>query len=150
MNPNLSTPRIVLYLGYGGLLPFIGLALISLTNILPRQFVESAIFDYAATILSFVAALHWGFAMTLQSLSEKEQSKRYIWSVIPPLLAWISLFMNPVICSAILIIGFITHLWQDLGLNQLKEVNLPSWYMPLRIRLTSIAVLSLLVVSISS
>ena len=140
MNRKYSTPKIVLLLGYGGLIPFIGLALISLIPIFPRPFVESAIFYYAATILSFVAALHWGFAMTIKSLSEKEQAHLYLWSVIPPLLAWIALLMTPAICASILISGLIAHLWQDLRLNQLTEVNLPGWFMPLRIRLTTVAV----------
>ncbi len=150
MNRNFSTPTIVLLLGYGGLIPFIGLALISLISIFPRPFVESAIFYYAATILSFVAALHWGFAMTIKSLSEKEQTRRYLWSIIPPLLAWVALLMTPSICALILIGGFIAHLWQDLRFNKLTEVDLPEWFIPLRIRLTTVAVTCLTVLLIHS
>jgi len=145
-----STPRIVVLLGYGGLIPFMSLAGISLTTIFPRPFVESAMFYYAATILSFVAALHWGFAMTIKSLSEQEQTRRYLWSVIPPLLAWVALLMAPTICTLILIGGFIAHLWQDIVFHQRPEVELPKWYLPLRIRLTTIAVSCLTVLLIQS
>jgi hypothetical protein len=141
-----STPKIVSILGYGGLIPFIGFALVSLTNLLPTKLVVTGISYYGATILSFVAALHWGFAMTMKSLSESEQTRRYIWSVIPPLLAWVALLMPTTACLLILIGGFIAHFGQDLYFDKLTEVELPNWYIPLRIRLTTIAVLSLSIV----
>lgn len=140
MNRKSSTPTIVLLLGYGGLIPFIGLTVVLFTPLCSQKFLASAIFYYAATILSFVAAIHWGFAMTIKSLSEKEQTRLYLWSVIPPLLAWIALLMTPEICSLILVTGFLAHLWQDLRFNKLVEVDLPNWYIPLRIRLTTVAV----------
>lgn len=149
MNRPTSTPTIVSILGYGGLIPFIGLALMSLTNLLPKGLTETAILYYGATILSFVAALHWGFAMTIKALSEKEQTRRYIWSVIPPLVAWLALLMPASIATLILIVGFITHLLQDFSFDKLTEVELPGWYIPLRVRLTTIAVLSLSVVFIN-
>lgn len=143
MNRNFSTPTIVSLLGFGGLIPFIGLTILSWTPIVPKAFVESAIFYYAATILSFVAALHWGFAMTIHHLPEKEQTRRYVWSVIPPLLAWVALLMTPSVCILIMIGGFIAHFWQDFSFSRCSGVNLPRWYLPLRLKLTTIAVICL-------
>jgi uncharacterized membrane protein len=139
-NPS-STPSIVKLLGYGGLIPFIGLALLSLTQLFPREIVNSALLSYAATILSFVAALHWGFAMTIPSLSENDRIYQYSWSVVPPLLAWLALLVSPTIGAVILIAGFIANLWQDLSFYKPNKVDLPKWYLPLRIRLTIIAVI---------
>jgi uncharacterized membrane protein len=73
-----------------------------------------------------------------------------LWRVIPPLLAWIALLMTPAICASMLISGFIAHLWQDLRLKQLTEINLPGWFIPLAIRLTTVAVACLTLFIIKS
>ena len=146
MSKSIQTPPIVKLLGYGGLIPFIGLALLSLTSIVPTKIIESALLYYAAIILSFIAALHWGFAMLIKSLSEKQRNNRYVWSVIPPLLAWFSIMIDPVTCALILIVSYLTNLWQDISFDKQTEVNLPDWYIPLRIRLTSVAVICIAIV----
>jgi len=143
MNRSTSTPPIVNLLGYGGLIPFIGLAILSFTSLIPKEIARTALIYYAVTILSFVAALHWGFAMTLKTLSKQQTSRLYIWSVIPPLVAWVSLFLPMVFGVSLLIAGFISHLWQDLLIYKVKSEEIPSWYIPLRVRLTTIATLSL-------
>ena len=48
----------------------------------------TALLAYGAVILSFVGALHWGFAMALGGLSDRERTHRFVWSVVPSLLAW--------------------------------------------------------------
>lgn len=149
MSQSFETPLVVKILGYGGLIPFIGLALLSFTSIIPIEISQSALLYYAAIILSFVAALHWGFAMSLKSLTEKQRTSRYIWSVIPPLLAWFSIMLNPIAFTLILIASFIANLWQDISFNKLVEVDLPDWYIPLRVRLTFIAVICLATVLIN-
>ena len=141
MSRSPHTPPIVSLLGYGGLVPFVGLALLSFTTIIPIKIVESALLYYAAIILSFIAALHWGFAMLLKSLTDKQRNSRYTWSVIPPLLAWFSIMLDPSTCALILIAGFLANLWQDLSFDKLPKVDLPNWYIPLRIRLTTVAVI---------
>jgi hypothetical protein len=40
-----------------------------------------------------------------------------------------------------LVAGFLIHFWQDRRLVQL--VNLPAWYLPLRLKLTLVACVSL-------
>lgn len=69
-----SLPRHVSLLGYGGLLPFIGLALLIPFSHDYRPLLAVALVNYGAVILSFVGALHWGFAMTAQDMSETGSS----------------------------------------------------------------------------
>lgn len=76
-------------LGYGGLLPFIGLTALILFWAEYRAFFSIMLVGYGAVILSFVGALHWGFAMTLQGLTAKQRQERLVWSVIPALIGWV-------------------------------------------------------------
>lgn len=141
MNTSSQTPTVVKILGYGGLIPFIGLALINYFKVIPTDIAQSGLLYYAAIILSFIAALHWGFAMFLQSLSESQRNIRYIWSVIPPLAVWFSILLDPASFALILIIGYLANLWQDILLKKIVANEIPPWYLPLRIQLTFVAVL---------
>ena len=51
-------------LGYGGLIPFVALALaVWLLDPADRARSLSALLGYGATILSFLGAIHWGLVM---------------------------------------------------------------------------------------
>ncbi len=93
--------------------------------------------SYGAVILSFVGALHWGFAMGLGTLSASQQNALFIWSVVPSLLAWPALLLSGAFGSAMLIVGFAAHYAQDIRLA--RQVALPPWFLPLRLRLTATA-----------
>lgn len=142
-----SSPRYVALLGYGGLLPFVGLLLLILFSVEYRPFLTQALVAYGAVILSFVGALHWGFAMTLQGLSADQCRERFIWSVIPALIAWPALLLPAPLGLLLLIFGFVTHYWQDRRL--VKAATLPAWYLPMRLRLTLVASLCLLLGAIT-
>jgi hypothetical protein len=160
-------PATVAWLGYGGLLPFIALAAIvvvtgrvshggaGMTSAgitgagIAGASVEGASGDglglladralvaYGAVILSFVGALHWGFAMTLPNLREPRRRIAFIWSVVPALLAWVGLLLAPALGAALMIVAFLAQYAQDRNLS--KHGTLPGWYLPLRLRLTGIA-----------
>ncbi len=134
-------PRGVAWLGYGGLLPFLFLAPASLLAGHHAPMLSDALFAYGAIILSFVGALHWGFAMTLSGLSERQRTASFVWSVIPALLAWPAILLTPPLSGLLLIPGFVAHYWQDRRLN--ATASLPAWYLPLRFRLTVVACLCL-------
>jgi uncharacterized membrane protein len=68
-------------------------------------------------------------------------NKLFIWSVVPSLLGWVALLVEPAAGIALLITGFLTHYWQDVRLARI--LPLPSWYLPLRLQLTGVACLSL-------
>ena len=127
-------------LGYGGLLPFIGLTLLILFWAEYRAFFSMMLVGYGAVILSFVGALHWGFAMTLQGLPAKQRQERLVWSVIPALIGWVGTLLPVPVGCLVLTFGFVGHLWQDRKLAQ----AVPGWYLPMRVHLTAVASLCLL------
>ena len=138
-----ALPATVAWLGYGGLLPFIVLAAASMLDHHHAFFWVDGLLAYGAVILSFVGALHWGFAMSLlANLTDGERALRnlrFIWSVIPALVAWLALLLPPSVASCLLIAGFITNYWQDRRVAVV--VSLPAWYLPLRLRLSVVACL---------
>ncbi len=137
----LTVPRSVAWLGYGGLLPFLILTPVSLIDYHHAPLWHDALFTYGAVILSFVGALHWGFAMTLAGLTDKQRSARFVWSVVPALLAWPAALLGSVLASVLLVLGFVAHYLQDRRL--VRRATLPAWYLPLRFRLTLVACLCL-------
>ncbi|RDE49742.1 MAG: DUF3429 domain-containing protein [Candidatus Accumulibacter meliphilus] len=142
-NPSLPNPipRSAALLGYGGLLPFLLLAPASLFDPHHAMIWSDALLAYGAVILTFVGALHWGFAMALTDLSASRRTRCFAWSVAPALLAWSALLFSPVLASVLLVSGFLTHYWQDRFL--VAASHLPTWYLPLRFRLTVVACLCL-------
>jgi hypothetical protein len=67
---------------------------------------SDALIGYGAVILSFVGALHWAFAMVLPDLTEQQRTARFVWSVVPALLAWPALLVDATMASFLLIPGF--------------------------------------------
>lgn len=136
-------PAPVAWLGYGGLLPFIGLAVLVVADARRALAWADALVGYGAVILSFVGALHWGFAMSARALEPTVRRRAFVWSVVPALLAWAASLLGGSVASLILVAGLVMNLAQDRRLAGPAE--LPAWYMPLRWRLTAVASLSLLV-----
>lgn len=140
--PNREFPAAVAWLGYGGLLPFVGMALLVHLEPQTAGLGLRALIGYGAVILSFVGALHWGFAMIACGLDANRRARAYSWSVVPALLAWPSLLLPAHQGALLLVLGFVLHLVQDRRLA--RHARLPGWYLPLRWRLTVVASLSLL------
>ena len=140
-----TIPPTAAWLGYGGLLPFILLAVGILIDNPRAVLFSAALIAYGAVILSFVGARHWGFAMALGEFTtesgQRRRSESFLWSVVPALLAWPALLVPTAPASALLIAGFIAHYGQDRRLAAFA--NLPAWYLPLRLRLTVFACLCL-------
>ncbi len=136
-----ALPATVAWLGYGGLVPFIALALATVIDDHHAALWSDALIAYGAVILSFVGALHWGFAMTLGELEPGRRNACFVWSVVPALLAWPALLLSSVIASSLLFAGFLANYWQDTRLA--GHARLPAWYLPLRFRLSGVACLCL-------
>ncbi len=139
--PDATPPRHVAWLGYGGLVPFVGLAAASLLGVQPRA-TSQALLAYGAVILSFVGALHWAFAMLLPQLAVMRRTWMYAWSTVPALMAWCALLLEPRVGSVIVVMAFALHYLQDRRLS--AQGLLPAWYLPLRLRLSMVAIVCLL------
>lgn len=88
-------PKLALLLGYAGLVPFVSGALgIWVVPEGWRPLVLAALLDYAAVILAFMGAIHWGLAMRAQEAGEAAQLQLGL-SVVPPLLGWQSAVACP-------------------------------------------------------
>ena len=121
----------VIWLGYLGLAPLIvGFAFVVAETAKPvaLDFVKS----YAAIILAFIGAIHWGRAMT------SSQTGLMVVSVLPSLYASICLLLPAVIALPLLAIGFLLVLIFDY--QQYREIL---WFQRMRIQLTVMVTLLL-------
>lgn len=143
-----TPPNLVALLGYGGLLPFAFLSMLALIDHDHSPLWNDGLYAYGAVILSFVGALHWGFAMSLPALSDSQRSAAFIWSVVPALLAWPALLVVPLLGAPLLIVGFIASYLRDRHLA--SQADLPTWYLPLRLRLSSVACVCLVLSVLAS
>jgi hypothetical protein len=134
-------PSIARWLGYAGLIPFVSIAAgLWLGPVEWRAALHAAILGYGAVILSFMGAVHWGLAMAAQGQGEQ---RRLALSVLPALLGWLALLLPASFGYALLLLGFAALCLLDVLAG--KNGLVPSWYPPLRVRLTFGVVLSLLV-----
>jgi hypothetical protein len=84
------TLPIVLWLGYGGLIPFVaGAALAWLLPAVARPLAAAALSAYAAVIVSFLGGIHWGIGFRDGAPS------LFLWGVLPSLVAALALMLPP-------------------------------------------------------
>ena len=136
-----SAPRMVSWLGYGGLLPFLAFAMLTWTNHERWALWHECLLFYGAVILSFVGALHWGVAMTTGKMSARERDAMFAWSVVPALMAFVALIAHSVVGDVLLVLGFLLHYGMDLRIA--SRAAMPAWYLPLRWRLSVTAIICL-------
>lgn len=137
-------PKLALLLGYAGLVPFVSGGLgIWITPEGWRVVVLAALLDYAAVILAFMGAIHWGLAMRAEGAGEPAQLQLGL-SVVPPLLGWLAISSG---MPTSLALPLCLLAYGGLYAADLRAVKLglaPQWYPALRRPLTIIACLSLL------
>ena len=96
---------------------------------------------YAIAILSFLGGVRWGAA-----LGEDGAARTFWHSVVPALLAWATIFMQPVLALAILAMTFAGQgAWDVLSA---QKGSLPGWYGMIRMKLTFMVVGALLIAMI--
>ena len=132
-------PGPALLFGAGGLVPFIGAATLHILTRDPRWLPLLA--GYGAVILSFVGALHWGYAVR-DAPEGASAWARYGWSVIPALAAWGALQLPAGTGVIALAGGLVACLLVDEALS--RSVATPAWLMRLRRALTAGGAASLL------
>lgn len=85
-------------LGIAGLIPFVGHTIVATTMAPPFNVVAvSSQILYAALILTFIGALHWGVLLVAGAgLSHRQIVIRMVWSIIPSLYAfWFAQITHP-------------------------------------------------------
>ena len=80
--------------------------------------------------------------MSAPGLEEGRRVRCLVWSVVPALIAWPALLLAPAGAAALLVFGFVAHYLLDRRLA--RRMAFPAWYLPLRLRLTTVASLSLI------
>jgi len=91
--------KAVRILGYAGLLPFIGLALITQLGSTPNNFLAAeSLAGYGAVIVAFLGAIHWGASLrsintTPPAATRWSERNAWVWGVIPALTAWLALHL---------------------------------------------------------
>ncbi|MGR8920281.1 MAG: DUF3429 domain-containing protein [Gammaproteobacteria bacterium] len=127
-----ATRRLAHVLGYAGLLPFLGAtATLFLGDAGESAVALYALTIYAAVILSFMGAVHWGAAMQGAAGGPLELGL----SVVPALVAWAAVTAAPPgLALAILALAFAVLLVADL--LAVRASLLPRWYASLRVPLT--------------
>lgn len=139
-----AIPASALILGSAGLIPFVmGLLLVLIGPEPWKTFAWDALRGYAAVILSFLGAVHWGSV-----LWETDRARLWRvlgWSVTPALLAWVALLLAPGWGYPLLLGGYALQYWVDR--HAVGSGRMPLWYGELRRWLTLGAVSILSVTS---
>lgn len=147
MNNNYFNKRLVHLLGYGGLIPFVLLAL-ACWVVHPGwlgAFIKGQL-AYGIAILSFLGGIHWGAALLSQGLSPDQTKKALAWGVALALVAWFATMMGG-FGFAVLMAGFVAAYQADKRL--FAWYRIPDWFLLLRLRLTCsvVAALALTVIA---
>lgn len=123
-------------LGAAGLLPFFGNALFAW--VAPPGEVDGLLrsqSQYAAAILTFLGALHWGAVLGSARAFTTRDGTRLVWSVIPSIFCWIVTLYPATIGLPLLFFALPVVLAVDLFLY--RGTPIPGWFLPLRITLTA-------------
>lgn len=143
-----ALPKVMGWLGYGGLIPF-GLLLFILLTGKPVPFLGYlspglVLAMYTAVVLTFIGGMHWWVALGIQKvLQGTELGKLLALSLIPTMVAWFALLL-PVnyalfILAALIIVAYYTD-------SVLLFDKVDEWYANMRLHL-SMAVALLLVIA---
>jgi hypothetical protein len=135
-----TTRRLVDWLGYAGLIPFVGLALLLwLVSADLHPFVALSLAAYGAVIVSFLGGIHWGIGLRYEVTQTPGHTFHLAWGVVPSLMAWVAMLMPAYAGLPLLGLAMVgcylvdRKTWAGAGLSH---------WLPLRFRLTAVATLS--------
>ena len=153
---SLVPPPLVAALGAGGLIPFcalsrpgqealeVGAWLGPVREVLKRPSLNPTELQvtYGCSILSFLGAPHWGFALGgAPAASPRANAARLVWGVTPSLVAWPCASTPAPLSLDVLTAGLLTAMAVDFG--AWRRGLVPRCYLSLRVPLTVVAVASL-------
>lgn len=131
-------------LGYAGLLPFVTLASAAwLAPVAYRAQAAFALLAYGATIASFLGAIHWGLAMRGPTTP---QPGPLVWGVFPSLVAWLALLLP--VSQGLFTVALLLGICLAVDRGSYTAYGLAQW-LPMRWRLTGVAVVSLMAGSVA-
>jgi glutaredoxin len=135
-SPGRDLERLVRFLGYGGLLPFVlGLLAVGLIDDPGlRQRAGELTLAYGAVILAFLGAVHWGRLLERGTLGEAPMLA--VWGVLPSVVGWLSLALPFAWAAPIQAVLFLKVYLMDRQL--LRADPGAQSYLALRARLTGV------------
>lgn len=137
-------PALAQRLGYAGLLPFVALASAAwLAPVAMQALAVQALVAYGATIASFLGAIHWGLAMRPGA---RTPALSFGWGVVPSLLAWVALLVNP--GTGLLLLTALLGVCFAVDAKVYPPCGLRAW-LPMRFALTLFAGLSCLAAALA-
>ena len=145
-----NIPRPAVWLGFAGLIPFyLCAAAVWLLPLPANVYALQVQMLYAATILSFLGAVHWGLALANYGGAPPSPDnpapamgwERLGWSVVPPLVAWVAVALTAVPGLVTFMIAFAAMLAGDTVAARMGRA--PLWYIPMRRVLTALVILAL-------
>ena len=131
----MTVSKLAKILGYAGLVPFVCLSLAAWIAMPVIDDPHYMLIAYAAVILSFMGAVHWGIAMSKDSSIMNAELGL---SVLPALLGWLALLMPALIAYILLITGFGLLFAADRVARNAGVF--PDWYLPMRFVLTLVVI----------
>ena len=135
------------WLGFGGLVPFVGLAAALWAARLGdwpfRPLISLALLAYGAVIASFLGAIHWGLVMRE---APARSMPSLVWGVVPSLLGWVVVLLGT--AKGLVLIAAL--LWACFAVDRVlyPRHQLQAW-MPMRLQLTVVASLSCLAAAVA-
>ncbi|XP_013917393.1 PREDICTED: transmembrane protein 69 isoform X2 [Thamnophis sirtalis] len=130
-----DSPKPAIYVAASVLFPFVSVPLTMAIQKASYPELAFAEIAYAASILSFLGGIRWGFTL-LEGSPAKPDWRNLGNSIVPPLLAWITLLLKDLTTAGIMvIIGLMIALNNDLVLLP----TYPNWFKALLVILTLVA-----------
>lgn len=136
MNDLKDAPLSAFWIGFGGLIPFVFPPLQSMVFGYSPM-LASLQLAYGTAILSFVGGCQWGYLVPNKEMKSWE---KYAVSILPSLLATLSILLPKLVAFPLVIFGLIGTFFLDLTTS-----NYPKWFLSLRGVLTNISVFFLLI-----
>lgn len=145
-----AMPAITLWLGVGGLAPFLVLAVAlvagaSLPLIGGDAAIRAALMVYAVAILSFHGGVRWGIAMGYSD--GKLAVRDFVIAVIPAIVGWAAALLPATAGLWAMTLAFVLLGLMDYGLA--CRTVAPEWYGRLRLALTGVVSVALAAVAMT-
>ncbi len=140
MNLENSEPsQLARHLGYAGLVPFALLAaLLWAVRADWQELAAAALVGYGAVIASFLGGVHWGIA---GQLPPGDAKFHFVWGVVPSLLGWVAVALPAT--AGLLLAALSLIACYAVDRRSYPRVGWAAW-LPMRLQLTAVAVLSCL------